>query len=409
MTVGMMAIALTAESAKLPIMGWDGIPFDKVSVEGYLQAKDAGFTHMMQGAPDLMGLKKVLDCAEKAGIMLSIHSPVLMQQEAAEIVRKIKNHPALALYQLRDEPHVRDMHMIGIAAKRIMEEDSVHPCYVNWFGVVTTNPMKWYGVPDFRSYVAESRKQIPIKLISFDKYPLIVDGRSRPPLPFRDLVDTMLKTNWFETLEIIRDVSQTEKVPFWAFSIATAHRIGISHCYPTATVAGMKLQQYANLAYGAQGLQYYTYWPPHYNEGMRFHDAPMTNEGKMTFVMDRVREVNKELQARGFVFVGSEVKWVRHTGEEIPVAAHRLEKKDLPPSVRNLEVEAGAIVSCITNGGVEYLMIVSRELHKSFMVKAEFTPGTKRVRTDGSLTPVEWYDGEFRLTPGDAEIFRLGN
>lgn len=400
------AACVSASRPALPIMGWRGIPFDKVTVELYRKAKDAGFTHLMQDAPDVDGSLAVLDKAKAAGIKLSLHAPFLLQANSADAVRRLKKHPALGLYQLGDEPHVKVMPAMGAAARRIMAIDSKHPCYVNWFGVVTSDPMRWYGVPDYRTYVETSRREIPIGLISFDKYPVIVKGDRHPQVPYRDFTDTILKTNWFETLEIVRDVSRKEKVPFWAFSISTAHRVGWSHAYPTATVAEMKLQQYMNLAYGAQGLQYYSYWLASV-PGMDIHDGPVKRDGKLTFVFDRVRAVNAELQARAFVFVGADARAVWHTGPDIPVATRPLVPDELPKQVRNLDIKGGAVVSHLVNGSAEYLMVVSRELHRNVYFKTELKEGSRRIRVDGTAAPVDWYDGEYCLSPGDAEIFLL--
>jgi hypothetical protein len=122
--------------------------------------------------------------------------------------------------------------------------------------------MRWYGTPDYCSFIDISLREVPIQMISFDTYPLIADDANRHPIPFRNISNTRLKTNWYETLEIIREVSRARKLPFWAFALSTAHRIPGSHLYPTATVAGMKLQQYSNTRLRRAGTPVFHYWQP---------------------------------------------------------------------------------------------------------------------------------------------------
>jgi hypothetical protein len=117
----------------IAILGWHGIPYDEVTRARYDQARDAGFTHMMQWAPDVIGVLKVLDCARDAGIKLLIHSPCIEGDNPEIGVRTIKNHPALAMYHLRDEPVAKDLPAIGAIARKIMAEDPKHPCYMNWW------------------------------------------------------------------------------------------------------------------------------------------------------------------------------------------------------------------------------------------------------------------------------------
>ena len=386
------AFAATSAFAELPILGWSGIPHDKVTVGLYRQAKDAGFTHLMQNAPDRETALKLLDCARDAGIRLLLVSPCLSGEKLEENVRAFKDHPGLGLYYLRDEPSVAQMPPIGATAKRIMAIDSVHPCYVNWFGGIEAfeNPSRWYGAPDLRTYIEASLKDIPVQLMSFDTYPIrIPDPNHALKSPFRTMKGAEIKPIWFETLELVREFSRARKIPFWAFSLATAHPHG-TYTYPTATVASMKLQQYANLAYGAQGLQYFTFWGSAKNG-----EAPM-KDGLETYVMDR-----------SFVFEGADAADVWHAGSPLPPGTHPLPKCGLPQGVLSLEADGGMIVSHLVNGSHEYLMVVNRELFRELVVKTRLSGDVMRVRADGKVTPAAQHLGEYVLLPGEAEIFQI--
>ena len=44
--------------------------------------------------------------------------------------------------------------------------------------------------------------------------------------------------------------------------------------YPHPTLATLRLQMFSDLAYGAQGLQYFTYWTPVNSEGFDYEFGP---------------------------------------------------------------------------------------------------------------------------------------
>ena len=112
-------------------------------------------------------------------------------------------------------------------------------------------------------------------------------------------------------------------------------------CNPIPTMAALRLQMYSNLAYGAQGLEYWAYWMPE-----SFRNAPIGINGKRTIVYDRIKAVNKEIQDLVGVFVGSKVISVNHTGTIIPRGTTRL--SSLPWAIKVFETERkGALVSVL--------------------------------------------------------------
>ena len=191
----------------------------------------------------------------------------------------------------------------------------------------------------------------------------------------------------------------------YAFALSCAHRVAID--YPEPQVAFMLLEQNSNLAYGAQLLQYFVYWPVVSNP-MNYQYQPFSNEKPhlRTSVFDRVRKVNRRIQARAFVFKGCDVKRVRHTGAKIPTSTTRLVTGDLPKWVKSLETpDGGAVVSRLTNGGTEYVAVVNRSPDKELTLKIGLAPGVKRIRDDGTVVDAALYSGEYWMDPGTMEIF----
>jgi hypothetical protein len=65
------------------------------------------------------------------------------------------------------------------------------------------------------------------------------------------------RSDFYANLEVCSTKAREAGIPFWAFALTTAHL-----SYPVPTMGQLRYQVYSNLAYGAQGIEYYTYWKP---------------------------------------------------------------------------------------------------------------------------------------------------
>lgn len=372
------------EKESIPILSWYSIPAEDATLERYMEMKEAGITHNFSHISRLEDALKSLDLAGQAGVKV-IFTCDELSKDPEGTVAKVKNHPALAGYFLRDEPSRSDFQALGEWARRIMASDSSHFCYLNL--LPTYASAAGYGTSTYREYVNLFIKEVPIQLLSFDAYPV---------------VGSSLREDWYENLEIFSEEARKAGKPFWAFALATAHAP-----YPVPTVAQIKLQMYSNLAYGAQGLQYFTYWNPdttHWN----FHEAPITLIKKRSSVYDMMREVNEELQNRAYVFVHSSVSDVFHTGDSLPRGTKPMGA--LPVPVKELDTHgAGAVVSLLEKEGNTYLIIVNRSLEERMPLTVRFDGNVDRIRKDGSAVAADKYMPTLLVGPGEAEIFTWKN
>ena len=279
-------------TGELPILAWHSIPADSTTLERFLEMKDIGINTHFSGYPDADAMERALDLAEQAGIKIIISCPELSEEPEKTVIR-FMNHPALAGYFLRDEPNTSAFPELAAWAKRIRATDDNHFCYLNL--LPTYAPLDMLQAESYRDYVHRFDQEVPLQLLSFDHYPIVGD-HYRP--------------DWYENLEIFSDEARKAGKPFWAFALATAH-----DPYPIPDLSHLRLQMYSNLAYGAQGLQYFTYWTPGKNPNWNFHHGPIGLDGKRTDVYDKIKTLNTELQALSGVFLGAEVISVRHTGD----------------------------------------------------------------------------------------------
>lgn len=365
--------------AELPILAWYSIPAEHLSLERFQELKEAGFNINFSHIGSLEDAIKGLDCAEKAGVKVMFTCSELFT-DTENTVKKVMDHPALYGYFLRDEPANSAFPGLAEWAAKIKAVDPNHVIYLNLFPNYAPDEVLGSTYPE---HVRKFIDEVKLPLVSFDFYPVTEGG---------------IRERWWENLEVISKESAAAGLPFWAFALSTAHKP-----YPVPTMASLRLQFYTDLAYGAQGLQYFTYWNP-VPGTWDFHDAPIDLDGNRTPVYDMVKEMNVELQARAGVFVGAKVLSVRHAGETVPPGVTPL--GELPAPLTALDTHGnGAVVSMLEKGPYRYLVIVNRSLDAGFDYDIAFSGKVSVIGRDGKATK---FSGKapMHLEEGDCAIFR---
>lgn len=380
--------------AVFPILAWVGVPEEETTVERFNELKESGININFSWYSNIEAVEKALDIARKTGIKLLPSCPEL-KSHPEETAKRLMKHPALFGYHLRDEPSAEDFPELGTWVKRIASVDKKHPAYINLFPNYASTAQLFGkdfqpepGKDVFEQHVEQFLKEVPVPFISFDHYPVIENNGIRT-----------LRPQWYKNLESITKLAQKNNLPFWAFALTVAHTP-----YPIPTVEEIRLQQYSNLAYGAQALQYFTYWTPGVNSSWDFHHAPIGLDGKRTEVYDRIKLVNREIQGFAGVFLGAKLVSVSHTGKQIPAGTRRLDK--LPDPVKLLETgDAGAIVSVLEKDRRRFLVIVNRDFQNPMKLTIMTNPGVQRVLKDGMLVPANAYTGTLEIDPGDMLVY----
>ncbi len=375
------------EETQIPILAWHGIPSRAITQDRFYELKETGITHHYATSPNADAVAQALDFAQNAGIKMIIHCPEL-EKNPEETAKRFKNHPALAGYFLRDEPSREQFPELGEWARRIQSVDSIHFCYLNLFPNYASADA--LGTETYQQHVNLFIKEVPLQLLSFDHYPIIKDETGT----------IVLREEYYENLEIFADEARKAGKPFWAFALTVAH-----DPYPIPTMGELRLQVFSNLAYGAQGIQYFTYWTPNRYLDFIFYEGPIDLEtGKRTVVYDRIKEMSREIKNLSDVFLNANVLSIAHTGEEIPKGTIRLQK--LPEKIKVLETKGmGAIVSVLEKRDKQFLVIVNRDFKNSLNVKIEGDPSLQRVLKDGTYVPANAYVSTLEVDPGDLLIY----
>jgi hypothetical protein len=386
------------QSEEFPILAWFSLLGDEVTKDRYVEMREAGFNISFSHFRTAEQVEKALNESNGTGVKILMTCKEL-EKEPEKTVARFKDHPNLIGYFLRDEPTCKEFDELAAWAERIKKVDSSKLLYLNLFPNYAS--LGHLGVKTYLDYVKRFIKEVKLGLVSFDHYPICFKG---------------VRPEFYANLEDIAKAAKAAGEPFWAFALSTAH-----DPYPVPTDAHIRFQIFSNLAYGAQGLQYFTYTTP-VGSRWNFHNAPIDENGKKTEVYDVIAKVNKEVHALTDVFLGAEVLNVRHTGDMIPEGTKALYdggKNVLPSEFGRLESEGdGLVVSHFKNGQHEYLMLVNKSIEKEQNVRfcglgedlpKAFQKGSavKRVMPNGSRVPASDYESSLAIAPGDILLLQL--
>jgi len=376
----------------IPIMAYFGVQIH--TVERYRELKEAGIDINFSYLWDIEKLAQAMEAAKEAGVRMLIHP---------ETIEHFKDHPALAGYWLTDEPHRIDFSHFGELAREVQAIDNEHFCYVNLTPNYATPEQ--LGTSTYREYVQLFVNEIPVQFLSFDHYPIYLTSSGV----------RAIREEWYDNLEIISYEAKKVGKPFWAFAATSSFWSN-----PIPTLADLRLQVFSNLAYGAQGIQYFTYWtpPPSYPEG--FHDGPIDDHtGQKTPTWYTVQQISREIKALSNVFLDAQVIKVEHiatnalgTDEDIPIGTVRFDFTNRPAEASIIKSfktigETNALVSFLKKGKKYYMVVINRNLEGSdnmtFSIKGG--AGLKIINKDGKAVPAILKGSKQTITPGDVLIY----
>jgi hypothetical protein len=233
-------------------------------------------------------------------------------------------------------------------------------------------------------------------LISFDRYPLLSEGRE--------------DANYFHNWAIIRDAALHGDIPSWVFVQTLAYD---NHREPTP--AELLWQINISLAYGAKGIQYFTYWTPEAARGEGFGPALITVDGRRTPRYAAARKINTTWLHQ----VGRELKplvseSVAHANETpLPNGAVGFTPTNLVSGVSGSPVVIGTFRSRDTTAADRWLLVANRS--HSARAQAVVTPNQQTIASVGLVQPAsQTYTARpvapipFDLEPGAASLVKLG-
>lgn len=355
--------------------------------EQFEWVKEAGFNTIMK-AQSYDDARRLSEMAAKHGIAMFVSIPAIRDTlQTARVVDLYKDNPVVWGFNVIDEPNASQFPWLAQIQDSIVK---YAPGQNSFFNLLPEVSSKQLGAKSYKKYVEDFTTTVNPPFLSLDIYP--VRQAKNGSIYVADAL--------YSTMEVISKVARESGRPLWAYILSNKH-----WSYPAPREEYIRFQAFSALAYGAQGLIYYTYLMPDFDrEAGEYSLAPIDWDGLRTPTWYMVRNVNRELQQLAPVFLGAEVVSVTHTGTRVPEGTKRTNR--LPAPFRGIEsFGEGTTVSHLRNGDREYLLVVNRDVNKRQLVRLTRTAPVTRLYGDG--TEIENPDQEFVLDKGGYALFRF--
>lgn len=377
---------LTAHAVKedMPIMAYYGVPDWQTTEENFRIFSECGFTVSIYASyPSLDLLVRACRYADKHNVRIIGTCPEI-SADAAKAINTLKKERGFFGYFIQDEPSVPEIPLLQKRIQDIQANDTSHAFYVNLLPYYQQD--MFVPVAKANSYEAylNASTILSCQQISFDYYPVTSSG---------------IRATWYQNLELVRKTSLRTGKPFWGFALSVPHII-----YPTPTLASLRLQIYVNLAYGAQAIQYFTYWTPAPTDEYDYHDAPISQDGKKTKTYDLVQQMNRELKTVSKLFNGAKVTSVHHLGT---LSEGTTRQTVMPANLRSLKIvgRQGAVISQFEKDGHLYLAVVNKSHEQSLTVRIRTRNNTPKHVT--KTLQEETVKNNYIIEAGDILLFKL--
>ncbi len=381
---------LFSQNKTIPILAFHGVPPEYSSRKHFLNMKNAGIDICYTAYNNNTEVLKALEAAHQAGVKIIIRVPELLT-DTENTVKLFKDHPALFGYYIFDEPTPNEFERLKYLIDTITRYDSKHIFYVNLFpNYVGRDVIKNYS---YKQYLDTFINRVKPNYISFDYYPI---------------VNNSVRKGWYSNLEDIRDVSKVNNIPFWAFACSTIH-----FNYLAPTTEGIKLQQFSNLLYGAQSLQYFTYWTNTFEYIWikdKYGNGIVDDRGGITPAYDIVKNVNQQIQRLAWVFAGAKSDQVFHIGDQIPEDTFKL--ASLPRGFSFFSTNGkDALISYMSNGKNNFVIVQNKSLKEKLRLEYKLQLKMKRVNNNTGKTEnlMGGKKNTEHILPGDILIFLHSN
>ncbi len=214
-------------------------------------------------------------------------------------------------------------------------------------------------------------------------------------------------TGYFDNWARFRLAGLAHNLPTWTYIQTLAYN---GHRSPTA--ADLLWQVNVSLAYGAKGIQYFTYWTPDPARGEGFGPALITLDGHRTERYTAAKKINTQwLQPVGQQLKPLVSESVQHANESpLPTNAAGFVADDYVSAVSGSAVILGRFSE--SDSSRKHLLVANRSVSDA---------AATVVHTGSAVTGVQLFDPRHNrwltyanpqqlavaLQPGEAQLFRL--
>ncbi|RKP58305.1 hypothetical protein D7Z26_02060 [Cohnella endophytica] len=372
-----MKDSISASLQPFPIGLWVPPPAHEVSVERYKEIRDAGFTFVIGFREIEHGEEaviKALDCAQANGLKYLVSDPRVKNLDVTELsameplVSLFSSHPAYLGHLFFDEPGADQFDRLATLARSYESHAPDGLAYVNLLPDYAS--AQQLGTETYADHVERFLLTFKPKVLSYDYYPLRMNGS--------------IKATYFANLWTISEACRLHQVPFWLFIQALSYNG--THREPNE--AEIRWQVNMSLAFGAKGIQYFTYWTPEPANGETFEKALIGKDGSKTLTYWNVQNVNREVASVGPILQSLQSEGLLVSGEALAGVEHTLQSFG---PVTALEGDP-AIAGCFSSGN---------QPHALFVVNRDYTQPADSVIVfnDNRRLTIRLEPGEGKLIP----------
>lgn len=353
---------------EFPIMAYLGVHNNPNTMSNYKQFAECGFNLSMwrfdSYADEISGLKSACKMAHNNGIGIIACTPE-MYAYPEHFANDVKDLEGFAGYYIVDEPTKDQIPEFANLVSKIKSIDTNHLIYSNLHPYSCKEVLKKLGVKSYDEYLEEFAK-LNVTHNSFDYYPI-----KKSKLTGKPYVD---KKTWYKNLNLVKEYSEKQGKDFWAFILSTPHAR-----YPQPTLAHMKLQAFTNMAFGAQGIEYFTYQTPVGDPDYDFHDGPIdvdyTTKTSTWWIVKQVNEAIKNVAK--YTYKATDFKVVESTW----CFGHHISKKHLPKEITKITADGSFLLSTFNKGTHRYMMLVNQSITEDIIVDIE---GFLKISSDSN-------------------------
>ena len=325
---------------------WCGLPSSDLSATRVQEIADAGFTTMANACDgstyNAAYNTQMLDLAEQAGLNVFVTDTRGLNAVAGTnvdanldgLVADYGSSPALLGYHVTDEPNASLFGSLAAVSSGIAARDPLHFASINLFPNYASAAQ--LGTTTYDEYVASFLSTVKPASFTYDHYNFLADGTDGP--------------EFFPNLAVVRAQAIAAGVPFGQYIQSISYNGHRDTTGPEKRWAALH-----TLAYGGQGVLYFTYWTP-VGSPENFGDGILSAAGAKTHQYDEVKDINRSIRAMGRYLAAATSTKVFHNGPLPPATEPRA-----PGDIVYLPSAAPLTVGLFSVGDDAYALLVNRD------------------------------------------------
>ena len=423
--------------------GFDGANnpsfFTMANIEAY---KNAGF-NILSGLYEkepfhTSEIRKAMELCQQAGIAYFVcdntyrcdsDRGAIAPRSTESIIQSMKdkwylNEASFGGLAVKDEPHYKDLDLMVGVNEALKELTDGKILYTNLFPRYASEYQTGFSEnaadrshtswENYEKYVRKYVEVVKPDIVAYDFYVFMQkDATIESALGTNNIKDIIKGeinvTDYIKSLSMYREVAKENNIPFWVTVASYNHR-HVSQFTQKQTEWTVN----TSLAYGAKGIQYYTYWDS--NIGASCPDAwenqqergLVTLNGSLHDTYYRVKKINDNIKTVDHVLMKADHKGVIQFGKQ--TLALVPEDTLYGYGLLNNIVGGDTFVGCFDLNGKDVYYIVNNSVNAGpQLFKADFI-NKVNVRTtnlDGVKEYNDTYSVGFTLSGGEAILLEV--